>query len=101
MKFEINNIEWNIIECDSLDIRLQMNGEYCGGVTSFDNKEIYLLRDTKNSYKYKILLHELSHCVINDCLLSKPKNYTEEDLCEFVALYSRQIINIAEKYFKN
>lgn len=100
MKFEINNIEWQIFELDGLDTRLSANGEYCSGVCAFDKKAIYLHKDTTKTYKYKILLHELSHAFINDCLLSKPKKFTEEEVCEFTALYSQTIIELADEYFR-
>jgi hypothetical protein len=32
-------------------------------------------------------------------LLDYKEHYTEEDLCEFVALYAEQINNIAKEYF--
>lgn len=99
MKFNINDIEWEIIELDGLDTRLQNKGEYCAGVCVYDKKEIYLLNNIKLSHKRKVLIHELAHAHLYDCLLKNTGKFDEEEVCEFVAIYGTQIFGIADKYF--
>lgn len=100
MKFKINDIEWEIIELDQLDTRLESKGNYCGGICAFDLKEIYLSKNLQLSYKRKVLIHELSHAHLLDCLIKSTNKYDEEELCEFVAIYSQRILEIANEYFK-
>lgn len=64
------------------------------------NNEIYIARDLKPSFKKKVLIHELAHAFVGSYLLEYKDNYTEEELCEFVAMYSESINGIVKDYFK-
>lgn len=101
MKFKINEIEYGIYELDSLDTRLIVNGSDCAGACAFNKKEIYLLKDCNIDFKRKTLIHEITHSYLNECLLLRKDKYTEEEICEFVAIYASQILRIVDKYFKD
>lgn len=82
----INNQRWTVKIGHMRDSKLNTpNGEYYG-VCNYDNLEISI----GETYPHKMRLtfiHELIHAILFSHMLDKPKHYTEEHMCEFVAKY--------------
>ena len=93
MKIKLNNTNITIIEKEELQ------GD-AWGIYDINKQEIYIKKDTTPEQKKMTLIHELSHAIIRSYLLDVKKNYTEEELCEFVALYLQKIKEIVDKYFQ-
>ena len=56
-----------------------------------------------NGIAYEInetLCHELSHAFLNETQIEIKETFSEENLCEFIGMYSKKICEIADKYFK-
>lgn len=99
MDIKINNLTWTIREVETRSTELVVNGNQCFGVCKHYTQEILIDETLKPDAKLQVLKHELTHAFIRCCLLDYQEHYTEEDMCEFVALYSEQINNIAKEYF--
>ena len=99
MNTKINNLTWTIREVETRSAELIVNGSQCFGVCKHYTQEIMIDETLKPDAKLQVLKHELTHAFIRCHLLDYQEHYTEEDMCEFVALYSEQINNIAKEYF--
>ena len=104
MKFEINGIEWTIREEDEKSKYLTIidqQGKECQaiGFCAHENKYILLAKQLPKDQKVRTLRHELTHAFCYDCLVSNRYEFDQEALCEFVAIYSPRINQIADDYF--
>ncbi len=96
----INNLEWTVIEIERGNEKLKLeNGEDCFGTCRYYENAIYLDKDLCNFHKMRVLAHELTHAYIFCYLLKQVDNYDEEELCEFVSCYGKQIWDIVDDYF--
>ena len=100
MQVKINNLTWTIHEVDTRNAELVVNGAQCFGVCKHYTQEIIIDESLKDDAKLQVLKHELTHAFVRCHLLDYKESYTEEDLCEFVALYAEQINNIAKEYMR-
>lgn len=112
--FIMNGIEWNIIEISQVEIKQiqnkrkgneeenikDINNRYYG-ITYTDECIIYLDKDLKKDRKRKTLLHELTHCYINNYITHEDKSYDEEMVADIVSNSFDIITNILNNYFKN
>ena len=103
MKFRINDLDWLITE--RFDERIEKIGKGVWGFTSAEHGIIALRSTLPSSRKRNILMHELTHAFIFSYLITHlatepSKDYTEEELCNFVASYGARIVKIANEYFK-
>ena len=92
MKIKIKDLEYVIVEetdgdnvfCDKItDGQSQMRLGLC----DFVNQKICLHEHMTRTRKRKVLAHELTHA------------FDEEQLCEFIANYSKEINEICDHYF--
>lgn len=99
MKFyvDINKLNWTIEEVDTRSAELIVDNKSCFGVCKYLTQEIFIDASLKEDKKCQTLKHELTHAFLYCHLLEKKENYTEEELCEFVAIYSDEIIRIANE----
>ena len=113
MKFEINNITWEIIEQDQEVIKSSLNERRASddekvkaktpryyGVTHIDDLQIILDKDLPEQRKRRTLLHELAHCYIASFITHEEKNYDEEMVADIVSNSHEIIGKIANDYFK-
>lgn len=100
MKVSINGIEYEIIEVEPMHSMLLAEGKRCSGTCHYHQQEIYLSESLKPDSKYSILCHELSHAFLFETQLDKKsENFSEEELCDFMGMYGKSIMQIADKYF--
>lgn len=97
---DINKLKWTIKEVETRSAELVVDGSQCYGTCKYYTQEIFLDETLTNDKKIKTLKHELTHAFINCYLLEQQENYSEEQLCEFVATYSEHINEIANDYLK-
>lgn len=100
MEVKINGTTWNIKEVDTRSQELNINGNQCYGTCKYHTQEICLDSSLKKSKKYQTLKHELAHAFISCHLLEQKKSYSEEEMCEYVALYADNIVEIASHYME-
>ena len=100
MVVKINNLEWKIEEVETRSSELMVDGKECFGVCKYLTQEIFLDATLKSDKLCAVLRHELTHAFLYCYLLEKKKSYDEEEVCEFVALYSKQINDIVLDYIK-
>lgn len=99
-KIIINNLEWTVIEVEKENEKLKLeNGEDCLGTCRYCENAIYLDKDLCQFLKMRVLAHELTHAHISSHLLKAQETFTEEELCEFVSCYGKQIWDIVDDYF--
>ena len=97
-KVKIKGYEYTIIETNKeRDDRLIVNNEYAIGTCHNSKQEIVLLNTVSDKRLKQTLIHELVHAFIE---VHGFYNYTfnEEAMCNFIEVYSEDILNIANDY---
>ncbi len=97
MKIKINDLDWSVERVDANDSRLYVNGQTCVGATWYTDQTIYISKSLTKASSIVTVRHELVHAFIYSTQVNTPGKYTEEDVCEFVARYGRQITEMADK----
>lgn len=113
MKFKINNREWTITETSQQSIKNMQNIRKANeeenlksidtryyGITYCDIQKIYIDEDLPADRKKATLIHELTHCYIDNYITHCDKQYTEEDVADIVANSYDIIHEIVEQYFE-
>ena len=93
---KINNLTYDIVEVDEFE-----QDKNLIGLTDYKNQKIFLLKSLSNEQKLLTLKHELTHAFLwaygFGPIVHKLSN---ETVCDFVAIYSKEINNLAEKYME-
>ena len=90
--FEINNTTWKV-ELTDKDENLTVKGKRCKGCTVYKNNTIYIDKAISQENQLYVLRHEMTHVVIYETQIELKEVYSEECLCEMVAMYGEFIIN--------
>lgn len=102
MIFTINNQTWEIKEVEEDSGKLFVDGSFRQGSTHYNSQTIYLSNGLHEDRMKEVLLHELTHVVLYATQSYYEKDsFSEEELCEVVALYGEKAINLMRKYFSN
>nr|DAE21090.1 MAG TPA: Protein of unknown function (DUF3920) [Siphoviridae sp. ctRCE13] len=114
MKFKINNREWKITETSQESIKNMQNIRKANeeenlksidtryyGITYCDIQKIYIDEDLPADRKKATLIHELTHCYIDNYITHCEKQYSEEDVADIVANSYDIIHEIVEQYERN
>lgn len=99
-KIKIKDLEWQIILVPTTSSNLIVNGNACYGVCNHYEKKIYLDKELPDDQMRRTVVHELTHAFITSYFIERKEHYTEEDLCEFVAIYGEEISNLAKEILK-
>lgn len=113
MKFRINNRTWSIEEKSQSEIKSIQNQRKANeeenikslstryyGITYCDIMQIYIDKDLPEERKKSTLIHELTHCYIDNYITHSEKEYLEEDVADIVSNSYDIIHAIVDKYFK-
>lgn len=113
MKFKINNRAWTITETSQATIKNMQNIRKANeeenlksmdiryyGITYCDIQKIYIDKDLPSDKKKYTLIHELTHCYIDNYITHCDKQYTEEDVADIVANSYDTIHEIVADYLK-
>lgn len=96
---KINKILYQIKTVDNKELnRHQDEDNSVIGLTDCIDQIIYLDKDLKKERMKQTLIHELTHAYINECYPSEI--FDEEDLCNFIAIYSEDILTEANRIYK-
>lgn len=96
MRFEINNIVWNIIFVNSNDKKLyRSDGSKTVGVTDLNDKCIYLSNLISGTFLRRVLAHELCHafCMSYDVSMNIDQ---EEFLANWISLYGAELVYLLD-----
>ena len=102
---KINGLNYEIVEegngahCNMLDDSNYMDerGSMMGTCDNVHGK-IYIHRDLEPERKKRTLIHELTHAIIDANGLNR--DFSEENVCDFVENHYHTINTIVENYFK-
>lgn len=110
-EFKINNRSWTIEEKSQSEIKKMQNERRaneeenvksldtrCYGITYCDIQKIYIDKDLPTDRKKSTLIHELSHCYIDNYITHCDKQYVEEDVADIVSNSYDIITEIINKY---
>ena len=113
MKFKINNRTWSIEEKPQSEIKSIQNQRKANeeenikslstryyGITYCDIMQIYIDKDLPEERKKSTLIHELTHCYIDNYITHSEQEYSEEDVADIVSNSYDIIHEIVDKYFK-
>lgn len=105
VSFSIANQEWVIRVVDSHDARMIVDGDVCRGCTWVGQNEICMSNELTDRTFKRVLLHELVHAYLSATQMDIPDTFNEEQLCEFFAIYSAEILDLAntieQRFFSN
>lgn len=88
--------EWSVVITDEKK-KLKSNGKFCAGITCYKEQTIYIDMGLRENQLYRVLLHELTHVYLYTTQINIQETYTEEDMCELVALFGVEIITKANE----
>lgn len=102
MKVEIQivNQVWSFQSVDSHDSRLMVDGKPCLGTTWPVQQAMYISNELNPGRAARTIRHEMTHAFLAATQLSEPSKYSEEDLCELVAIYGPAIMQASDHVFR-
>lgn len=95
VSFNIVDQEWAIRVVDSHDPHMVADGTVCRGCTWVGQSAIYMSNELTDRTFKRVLLHELVHAYLFATQMSIPDTFNEEQLCDFFAIYSEKILELA------
>ena len=99
-KIKINSLNFKIIEVDEIEKTNNDDGQIIG-YTDYINQKILLLKTLSFEQKINTLRHELTHAFLWAYGLSAIcEKLPLEVVCDFVGIYSGEIVEITNKYIK-
>ena len=100
MDFWINNILWHFCFCNPADnIFVTSDGRQTVGATDRKTQTIYVADNLAPAFREKVVTHEICHA----CMFSYGIDIdydTEEFICNILADYGREIIDISDSIFR-
>lgn len=93
---KINGLVWTIETRSATDAALISDGAMIRGITQCGKQLILLSGDLDQRTARLVILHELVHAYLWSTQARMPDEYTEEEVCEFVARWGRKINDTAE-----
>lgn len=101
MVFNVNGTEWllQFVQPNSNEL-MRSDGAYTFGVTDNTVKTVTIANNLSDYMTNKVLCHELVHVYSfeNDCDIDMQ---TEEIIADFMSLYGREIIYMADRIIGN
>lgn len=101
MTFTVNNHIWKLqfVRPSSKNLR-RSDGSWTFGTTDNSVKTVFILDGMSEYMTDKVLCHELTHVFSfeNNCYITLK---TEEIIADFMSLYGRSIIYLADDLMKN
>ena len=81
---------------------LLVKGKQCKASISYGKKIIWLDEKLKASRDNlsRAIMHEITHAFIYETKFTQAETYLEEDLCDFVAIYTKPIMQATERAIK-
>ena len=95
MKKKINGLVWSIEVRPATDAALVLDGTLVRGITQCGKQLILLSGDLDAYTGRRVVTHELTHAFLWSTQARMAEEYAEEDLCEFMACWGLQIVDMA------
>ena len=95
MLIEIAGQQWSVEKIDAHQPGLTVDGTACRGATWCGQAKIYLSNELKGDQVMRVILHELTHAYICSTQAINTESWTEEDVCDLVAIYGNDIVVLA------
>lgn len=92
--FKILDKTWELHQVSPTD-KNPMTTEYHLGMCFMNLRQIYINKDLPIEVKWEVLAHELTHAFLDTTQLTEKEEFTEEELCEFVAKFSGSIMRLS------
>lgn len=99
MNIKIAEQIWEVFTADAHDPELIADGRACLGTTWCGHFKIYLSKELFGSRLLRTIRHELTHAFIFSTQCEVPEAFNEEQICEFVAIYGKEIIEMSDKLY--
>lgn len=91
---------WTIETVNSHDASLMANGESCFGTAWPAKMKIFISNELSGDRLKRTIKHELTHAYINATQCSRNETFSEEELCDFIAIYGEAICDDTERVFE-
>lgn len=87
---------WTVYAADSHDAELFVNGGACFGTTWSGSYSIYISNELSGTRARRTITHEVTHAYLYSTQCNMPESYSEEQLCDFIAIYCDEIRIVSE-----
>lgn len=94
--YDIMDQLWTVRIVDAHDPGLFVDGIACRGATWLSSQQIFLSNELTEHTLKRVLIHELTHAVLYASQIELPEHYSEEQVCDFVAIYSETVLRHSE-----
>ena len=68
-------------------VKYDLNSEENNGETEFDTNTISIRPGLPKDKLFRVLMHEVTHAIINETPLSLHKKFNEEEVCDIVGFH--------------
>ena len=79
---------------------LIVNNKQCKGCIVYKDSVIFLDENLSDKDRLRVLRHEVAHALLYETQISQKDCYTEEELCDFMAIYSPMVEEIVAEILK-
>lgn len=88
MVIEIGNQQWTVRKVAAHHPGLMVDGTARCGACWCGHSEIYISDELTGDQVARVVMHELAHAYIYSTQAIQAESWTEEDVCEMVAIYA-------------
>lgn len=96
MAISINGRRWMVYKTDSHSPGLIVDGDACRGACWCGDLTIFLSNELTRATAGRTIRHELAHAWIYATQAAIPETWSEEDVCELIAIYAQDIAEVAQ-----
>lgn len=101
MIIEIAGQQWLVEKVESHHPGLFVEGTARRGACWCGSTEIYISNELKGDQVARVVMHELAHAYIYSTQAIQPESWTEEDVCELIAIYGCEIVAMCQVVCQN
>lgn len=96
MEVTINGRRWVVCKTDSHNPGLLVDGDLCRGACWCGDLTVFLSNELTRATAGRTIRHELAHAWIYATQAAIPETWSEEDVCELIAIYAQDIAEVAQ-----
>lgn len=95
LKIFILDQEWTIEKVPPHDSNLYVSNEVCTGTMWAAKQAMYISGELSSERAWRTILHELCHAYIAATQAVVPEEWSEEAVCELIAIYGYEMVEKA------
>lgn len=99
MEINILNQIWDVKVVSPHDTSLCVDGSYCRGACWCDRLTIAISNELNEKTLRRVIAHELTHALLWSSQVQIPEQFTEEQVCDFMAIYGAFIATFTEDVY--